>query len=483
MFFVILTACLQLVTGGNPLYVVPEMVLKLYNVRTRRKQDFEPQNPERVTMYVCGPTVYGPAHIGNARPAVVFDTLARLLRQLYPALVYARNITDVDDKINQKAADEGVNISVITDRYKAKYHADIAALGVAPPDLEPHATAHITEMQAMIAALIASGHAYEAEGHVLFDVTKDPEYGSLSGRNRDDMIAGARVEVAPFKRDPADFVLWKPSPDGLPGWDSPFRETPEDNGRGRPGWHIECSAMIKKHLGETIDIHGGGIDLQFPHHENEAAQSRCVHDAPLANFWLHNGMLNMSGEKMSKSLGNIKLIDELLEDAPGEAIRLALLQGHYRQPLDFTDDLLKQSVRNLDRLYGVLRDTADIEAADIAVPEAFMSALCDDLNTPKALAELFVLAKNASTPESKGGLLAAANLMGLLQQTPQDWFAYGAADMDAVDADKVAALIERRNAARAEKDYASADAARDELTAMGVVIEDGPDGTTWRVAH
>ena len=447
--------------------------LHLHNNLAREKQLFSPQDASRVTVYVCGPTVYGPCHIGNFRPAVVFDVMVRVLRALYPNVVYARNITDVDDKINAKAAEEGVDISVITDRYHAKYLADMDVLGVLPPDIEPFATKHIEDMQAMIAGLIAQGHAYEAEGHVLFDVTKDGDYGSLSGRSRDDMIAGARVEVAPYKQDPGDFVLWKPSSDDQPGWDSVW-------GRGRPGWHIECSAMIEKHLGTTIDIHGGGADLQFPHHENEAAQSRCAHGAPLAKFWVHNGMLNISGEKMSKSLGNIKTMDELLEDAPAEAIRLALLQGHYRQRLDFSDDLLAQSVKNLDRLYGALRDAADVDAADVGVPDAFMAALCDDLNTPKALAELFALGKTVDTSEGKGALLAAGKLLGLLQQNPQDWFAAKTANLE-VDEAAVEALIAERAAARAAKDYAAADAARDKLTAMGVTLEDTPDGTIWKL--
>ena len=456
--------------------------LYLHNNLAREKQAFVPQDPARVSIYVCGPTVYGACHIGNFRPAVVFDVLVRVLRQLYPHVVYARNITDVDDKINTKAAEENVDISVITDRYHAKYLADMDVLGVLPPDIEPFATQHIDEMQAMIAALIARGHAYEAQGHVLFDVTKDAEYGGLSGRSRDDMLAGARVEVAPYKRDPGDFVLWKPSTDDQPGWNSPFGG---EGGRGRPGWHIECSAMIEKHLGETIDIHGGGVDLQFPHHENEAAQSRCAHGAPLARFWVHNGMLNISGEKMSKSIGNIKTMDELLQDAPGEAIRLALLQGHYRQRLDFSDDLLAQSVKNLDRLYGALLDengkAADIATENATVPEGFMAALCDDLNTPKALAALFALAKNATTPETRGAVRAAGKLMGLLQQNPEDWFAAQTAGVD-VDEAAIEALIAQRAQARADKDYAAADAARDALMAMGVSIEDTPDGTIWKLA-
>ncbi len=453
--------------------------LTLHNRLAREKQAFTPADPDRVTIYVCGPTVYGAHHIGNGRAAVVFDVLVRVLRALYPNVVYARNITDIDDKINAKAAEQGVDISEITSRYHKQYMDDMGQLGVLPPDIEPHATHEIAEMIAMTSELIAKGHAYEAEGHVLFDVTSDPDYGSLSGRNRDEMIAGARVEVAPYKRDAGDFVLWKPSSADLPGWDSPW-------GRGRPGWHIECSAMIKRHLGETIDIHGGGADLQFPHHENEAAQSRCAHDAPLARFWLHNGMLNMSGEKMSKSLGNIVLVEELLQTTRGEAIRLALLQGHYRQTLDFTDELLAQSMKNLDRLYGALRDAAsvadealeNVTAGDL--PAGFLAALCDDLNTPKALAELFVLAKDVSTPAKKAALLNAGKVLGLLQQDPADWFA---TDDSSVDHTEVERLIAERQSARAAKDYAAADAARDALTALGVVIEDTPDGTIWRLAR
>lgn len=447
--------------------------LVLHNSQSRQKEVFVPQNTARVTIYVCGPTVYGPCHIGNFRPAVVFDVLVRLLRQLYPQVVYARNITDIDDKINAKAAEKGVEIGRITEQFHKKYNEDLAQIGVLPPDIEPHATGHIGEMRAMIAALIEKGHAYAAEGHVLFDVTQDSEYGGLSGRSQDDMLAGARVEVAPYKKNPGDFVLWKPSSGDQPGWDSVW-------GRGRPGWHIECSAMIEKHLGETIDIHGGGADLQFPHHENEAAQSRCAHAAPLARYWLHNGMLNIGGEKMSKSLGNIMVMDDLLQQVPGEAVRLALLQGQYRQRLDFTPELLTQSKKNLDRLYGALLD-ADVEAVETPVPAGFMAALCDDLNTPKALAELFALAKRADTPEGKGALLAAGHLMGLLTQNPEDWFAakIGHAEIDAA---AVEALIAARAQARADKDYAAADAARDKLTAMGVVIEDTADGTIWKLA-
>jgi cysteinyl-tRNA synthetase len=447
--------------------------LVLHNSQSRQKEVFVPQNPARVTIYVCGPTVYGACHIGNFRPAVVFDVLVRLLRALYPQVVYARNITDIDDKINAKAADEGVDIGDISARFHKKYREDIAQIGVLPPDIEPFATDHMAEMQAMMTGLIESGHAYAAEGHVLFDVTQDGEYGGLSGRSAEDMLAGARVEVAPYKKNPGDFVLWKPSNDAQPGWDSPW-------GRGRPGWHIECSAMIEKHLGETIDIHGGGADLQFPHHENEAAQSRCAHGAPLARYWLHNGMLNIGGEKMSKSQGNIMVMDDLLAQAPGEAIRLALLQGQYRSRLDFTPDLLTQSKKNLDRLYGALRDAA-CDAADVPAPAGFMAALRDDLNTPKAMAELFALAKRADTPEGKGALLAAGRLMGLLEQDPAAWFAAQTSGED-IDAAAVEALIAERAQARADKDYAAADAARDKLTEMGVAIEDTADGTIWKPA-
>lgn len=457
------------------------MKLYLYNTQTRSKDLFVPQTADHVTLYVCGPTVYGPAHIGNARPAVVFDVLVRLLRDLYPQVTYARNITDVDDKINKKAAEEGVEISEIAARFTDKYHLDMGTLGVKLPDVEPYATQHIAEIQDMISRLISTGHAYEADGHVLFDVNSDPDYGSLSRRQREDMIAGARVEVASYKRNPEDFVLWKPSPDDLPGWPSSFGAEP---GRGRPGWHIECSAMIAAHFGKTVDIHGGGIDLQFPHHENECAQSRCAHDAPLANYWMHNGMLNMSGEKMSKSLGNVRLVEELLVEYPGEVIRLALLQGHYRQPIDFTSELLQQSRRNLDKLYGLLREDRDVTQAALDASEAvqldseFYGALCDDLNTPRALAALFEMSKSTSDVQGRAKLIKAANLLGLLSGDPEDWF-HG----DDVDTAKVEALIAQRADARKAKDFAAADSARDELTAMGVTIEDTPNGTIWRMAR
>lgn len=458
--------------------------LSLYNSLTRKKEEFVPADPERVTMYVCGPTVYNHAHIGNARPAVVFDVLARLLRRLYPHVVYARNITDIEDKIIAAAKAQGVDISVITEKYADIYRKDMGTLGVLAPDLEPKATETIAEMIAMMERLIAAGHAYAAEGHVLFNVPSFAEYGRLSGRDRDEMVAGARVEVAPYKKDPSDFVLWKPSDADQPGWESPW-------GRGRPGWHIECSAMIEKHLGETIDIHGGGIDLQFPHHENELAQSACSHgQAPLARFWLHNGFVNIESEKMSKSLGNVLLVNDLIKQAPGEAIRLALLNGHYRQPLDWTAEGLTQAKRMLDRLYGALRNLADVKAepANDAAPDAFVDALLDDLNTPKALAVLFDLAKQANTATDSGtkaqlkaALIGAGRMIGILEMDPEAWFAGGGAASH-IDGEEIERLIAARNAARKAKDFAEADRIRDELAAQGIQIEDGPQGTSWRVA-
>jgi cysteinyl-tRNA synthetase len=426
---------------------------------TREKREFVPADPGRITMYVCGPTVYGRAHIGNARPAVVFDTLARLIRHEFGAksLIYARNITDVEDKILASAEKEGVDPSVITERYERFYVEDMGALGVQPPDLAPHATQEIAEMIAMIERLIELGNAYEAEGHVLFSVPSDPDYGSLSKRDREAMIAGARVEVAPYKRDPADFVLWKPSGEGVVGWDSPW-------GRGRPGWHIECSAMIRAHLGETIDIHGGGIDLIFPHHENEIAQSRCAHGgAPLARFWVHNGFVDMGSEKMSKSLGNIVTPAELLEQGHrGETLRLALLSAHYRQPLSWTDDVVAQAKTNLDRLY---RTAGDAEPGEI--DEGVVDALSDDLNTPLALTRLMAL-------DEPGSVKASAALLGLLEGSADDWFK-GGADESAIEA-----RIAERAEAKTNRDFARADAIRDELKAEGIVLEDGPAGTTWR---
>ena len=454
--------------------------MQLHNTLSGQKELFVPQNPERVTMYVCGPTVYSYAHIGNARPAVVFDVLARLLRRQYPRVEYARNITDIDDKINAAAAKEGVEISVIAARYAQAYHEDLDALGVAPTDHEPHVTAHLPQIIDMIERLIAAGHAYAAENHVLFDVKSYSGYGELSKRDLREMLAGARVEVAPYKKDPGDFVLWKPSTPELPGWESPW-------GRGRPGWHIECSAMAEALLGDTIDIHGGGIDLAFPHHENERAQSVCAHGGQVfARYWLHNGFLTMDSEKMSKSLGNVLLVREIRKHAPGEAIRLALLTGHYRQPLDWNDEALADAKRKLDRLYGALRDAGEVAAVDAKAPAAFIAALEDDLNTPAALAELFELVRelNKSTePADKARLVAelrdAGSVLGLLQQSPQDWFAHGVGE-NAVDETEIEAALAARLAAKAAKNYAEADRIRDAMKARGVLIEDSKDGQRWR---
>ncbi|WP_267223079.1 cysteine--tRNA ligase [Dyella silvae] len=459
------------------------MPISLHNSLTRRVEPFTPLNPDRVTMYLCGPTVYNYVHIGNARGPVLFDVLARLLRRHYPNVVYARNITDVDDKINAAALERGVGIESITSRYTQAYREDMAKLGIAPPDIEPHATAHIPQIITMIERLIANGHAYAAEGHVLFEVESYAAYGALSGRDPDELLAGARVEVAPYKKSPGDFVLWKPSTPELPGWDSPW-------GRGRPGWHIECSAMSEAHLGETIDIHAGGVDLQFPHHENEIAQSTCAHGGKVfARYWLHNGMLTFSGRKMSKSLGNVMLVHELLKEHPPEALRLLLLRGHYRQPLDWSEAAVQQSISTLDGWYRVLRDLMDIEVdtTHLPVPPTVEAALCDDLNTPQALAELSQLAdaaRQASDLEAKraakAALLGAGALLGLLQQDTEAWFkhASGAAEIDEA---RIEALLEERRAARAAKDFKRADAIREELTAMGIAIEDGAQGTRWSV--
>lgn len=453
--------------------------MHIFNTLTRKKEEFAPRDSGRVTMYVCGPTVYSYAHIGNARPAVVFDTLARILRVKYSGLCYVRNITDIDDKINQSAAEQGVPIADIADRYTRAYHADLAELGVLPPDVEPRATGHVDAIIRMISSLIDKGYAYAAEGHVLFSVASYPGYGRLSHRDPEEMLAGARIEVAPYKRDPGDFVLWKPSSEDLPGWDSPW-------GRGRPGWHIECSAMSEAHLGETIDIHGGGHDLIFPHHENELAQSTCAHDGALfVRYWLHNGFVNVDSEKMSKSLGNVLLVRDLLAEAPGEAIRLALLNAHYRAPLDWSDDTLPQAKRRLDGLYQTLRGLSDIEArTDVELPGGFWDALCDDLNTPRALAELSALARQANSAkgeahrcELKSSITRCGELLGLLQQDPAQWFGEGATDLDT---GLIERLIQERTAARKAKDYGKADEVRDRLGNMGVTIEDGPEGTRWR---
>src|SRR5579883_2646592 len=454
------------------------MKLRLHNSLTRRVEDFIPLDPHRVTMYVCGPTVYNYVHIGNARPYVVFGLLARLLRREYPNLVYARNITDVDDKINTAAAAAGVPIATITDRYAADFRQDMAKLGVDTPDVEPHATEHIPQIIAMCERLIASGHAYPAEGHVLFDVSSFPAYGQLSGRSTEEMIAGARVEVAPYKKNPADFVLWKPSPPDLPGWDSPW-------GRGRPGWHLECSAMSEVHLGETFDIHGGGLDLIFPHHENEIAQSVCAHGGkPFVKYWLHNGFVTVNGAKMAKSEGNFVTIRNVLKDAPGEAARLAMLTAHYRDPLDWTEERLAEAKRALDRFYLALRSVEDVPAEGQGAKAR--GALDDDLNTPLALAalheDLAALNKARTRAEKsrlKGALLDSGKLLGILQQNPESWLKGASGDSGAAE---IEAQIAARNAARKARDFAEADRIRNALALKGILLEDGPGGTTWRRA-
>jgi cysteinyl-tRNA synthetase len=461
-------------------------MIRLHDTKAREKRDFEPGDPQRVTLYVCGPTVYNRAHIGNARPAVVFDVLAGLLRHTYgeDKVLYARNVTDVDDKIIDSARAEGVDPAMVTRRYEDFYLADMGALGVRPPDLAPKATETVGEMVAMIARLIETGHAYEADGHVLFNVPSDPGYGALGRRDREAMIAGARVEIASYKKDPADFVLWKPSDEAVIGWDSPW-------GRGRPGWHIECSAMIERHLGTTIDIHGGGLDLIFPHHENELAQSRCAHDgAPLARYWVHNGFLSMAdGEKMSKSLGNVVTVGELLDEGhKGETLRLALLSAHYRQPLEWSPQLVAQSKATLDRLYrSILPSATKRGEGDIAEVEA---ALGDDLNTPLALARLGELARLGDVDATK----RAGALLGLLQLDPVEWF-QGAAEpeSDRVDprlreepgrfgfgAEEIQLRIDRRAQAKKARDFGEADRIRADLAAQGILLEDSPQGTTWR---
>jgi len=467
------------------------MTLSLYDTLHREKRVFTPRDPDRVSLYVCGPTVYDFAHIGNARPPVVFDVLVRLLRREYGAdsVIYARNVTDVDDKINAKAAKEGVPIGEVTARYEAAYLADMTALNVSPPDIAPHVTDHIEAIVAQIGQIVDAGCGYAAEGHVLFDVSAYPAYGALSGRNLDDMIAGARVEVAPYKRNPHDFVLWKPSKDGEPSWPSPW-------GEGRPGWHIECSAMIEETLGLPIDIHGGGIDLVFPHHENEIAQGVCAHGhahsdaapAEYSRYWMHNGFLTVDAEKMSKSIGNVLLLHDLVQTMPGEVVRWALLSAHYRQPLDWNQSLLDQSRKNLDRLYGALRRAADVEAmGDMPSPE-FLEAISDDLNTPGAMSKLFALSSEIERAMTAGDLnavgiakaelLASGAILGVLLSTPDQWFEGGADDALKTE---VEGLLAERVTARAAKDWPAADRIRDRLTELNVVVMDSPTGATWRL--
>ena len=466
------------------------MELKLYDTLTRTKRQFVPLDPARVRMYVCGPTVYDFAHIGNARPVIVFDVLYRLLRHLYGPehVTYVRNITDVDDKINARAAEEYPDLPLneairqVTEKTDRQFHEDVAALGCLPPTVEPRATEHIEEMKVLIERLVASGNAYVAEEHVLFSVPSMPDYGRLSNRSLDEMIAGARVDVAPYKRDPMDFVLWKPSKPGEPAWPSPAGIAAP----GRPGWHIECSAMSWKHLGETFDIHGGGIDLVFPHHENEIAQTRCAFHLPvMANYWMHNGFLQVEGEKMSKSLGNFVTIRELLGEWPGEAIRLAMLSTHYRQPINWTEASLREAKRTLDHWYALTADVVPhLTCADM------LAALSDDLNTPKALAALHELrgeAGKGSTPAA-ACLKASAQLIGVLQHTSSEWAAWRPKSL-ALDDTKIKNFIEARNDARKAKNFKEADRIRDELAAMGITLKDAKDPktgelvTTWEVAR
>ena len=464
------------------------MSIRLHNTLSRQKEVFFPANPQRVTMYVCGPTVYNYVHIGNARPVVVFDVLYRLLSRHYQQVIYARNITDVDDKINTAAAANGEPIRSLAERFASAYSEDMAQLNALSPTIEPWATDHVPQMIALIERLIDRGHAYATEGHVLFHVPSLPDYGKLSGRNREDMIAGARVEVAPYKRDSADFVLWKPSAATQPGWDSPW-------GFGRPGWHIECTAMINTHLGTSIDIHGGGQDLIFPHHENEIAQGEGANGGQYCRYWLHNGYITVDGEKMSKSLGNFHTVRDLLQHYPGEVIRYALLAGHYRKPLDFSFAALDQARAALDRLYGSLPTTGWFEPAQgTARADALEAALADDLNTPQALACLHETAtalRKCTDPNEQSKLLAAlrdgADLLGLLQQAPSRWRQQGGMPADKQNAGPTPKIIESmiaaRQAARAARDFARADALRQELVAQSIGIEDSATGTTWHRLH
>ncbi|NVN04149.1 cysteine--tRNA ligase [Asaia spathodeae] len=448
----------------------PSHSLSLHDSQTRQKQVFVPLDPANVRVYYCGPTVYDAVHIGNLRAMLSADILVRLLRRLYPTVTFVRNITDVDDKITARAQQNGEDIASLTARTTIAFHEDVAALGILPPDIEPRATHHIDDMLSMIAQLVANGHAYEAEGHVLFAVDRCASYGSLSGRSPDDLLAGARVEVAPYKRHPGDFVLWKPSTPEQPGWDSPY-------GRGRPGWHIECSAMSHRYLGESFDIHGGGDDLMFPHHENERAQSLCCHPgSSFARYWLHNAMLLSNGEKMSKSLGNFFSIREVLTRAPAEALRLLILGTHYRSVLDFTWEKLEEAKRILDRFYRALEKTPPADTGTI--PDAFMLALCDDMNTPLALACLHPLADAALGADAKASasLKACGALIGLLEATPDEWFRSGSDDT-AIDA-----LIAQRVAAKKARDFVLADSIRSQLAEQGIILEDTANGTTWRRA-
>jgi cysteinyl-tRNA synthetase len=451
-------------------------MIKLYDSLSREKHVFDPIDPAHVRLYACGPTVYNYAHIGNARMAVVFDLWRRVLRTAYPRVTYVSNITDIDDKIIDAARECGDSIFSITQKYARIYNEDMAYLGVAPPDIQPLATMHVQEMLAQIEQLIVRGHAYAAEGHVLFHVPSDPSYGVLSGRSRDEQIAGARVDVAPYKKDPADFVLWKPSSGDQPGWNSPY-------GFGRPGWHIECSAMAEKHLGLPFDIHGGGADLKFPHHENEIAQSCCAHGNHIpqsfAKYWVHNGFVTVSGEKMAKSLGNFTLVHDLAKIFKGEVLRLTLLSAHYRQPLDWSQKGLEQTQKQLDGLYARLHEFKDVPEQETGVAEDILEALYDDLNTPLALSRLHALMKDEKDPGIlKGKLRAAGALLGILKDDPAQWLGYGQGD----DGAAIDALLRQRQEAKAVKDYALADSIRKGLEQKGILVEDTAQGPKWRKA-
>jgi len=458
--------------------------LEIYNTLTNEKDVFKPIDPNHIKMYVCGPTVYNYAHVGNARPVVVFDTLYRLLKHDYPKVTYARNITDIDDKIIEASRETGDDISILTEKFARIYEEDMSALNAEPPDLQPKATDYVYAMITLISELVDKGHAYESDGHVLFQVSTMDDYGALSGKAVNDLIAGARVNVADYKRESADFVLWKPSSDDQPGWDSPW-------GRGRPGWHTECSAMIKKELGETIDIHGGGQDLIFPHHENEIAQSKCSHGgANLANFWMHNGYLTVNGDKMSKSLGNFITVHELLEEFPGkgEAIRLALLTSHYRQPADFSREAIKQAEKQLKRWYKATLNTKN--SNNEFVSKEVLKALRDDLNTPKSIMELNLLSKDNNKADV---LLASANLLGLLKGNPAHWLPTheltaetGSFELKGYDAEltvlisetRINDLLVERKIAKNNKNWARADEIRNEFSSKGYKILDYPDGSS-----
>lgn len=460
------------------------MSLQLYNTLTRTKAAFSPIDPLHIQMYVCGPTVYAPPHIGNGRPVVVFDLLFRLLQNQYPKVTYVRNITDVDDKINQRALESGRSIEEITIETTRYFHETCSYLGAMAPTIEPRVTGHIAEIIQMIQSLIDKGFAYEKEGHVLFRVHRFAEYGQLSRKNQDELLAGARVEIAPYKENAEDFVLWKPSKQPTPGWHSPY-------GYGRPGWHIECSAMSEKHLGKTFDIHGGGIDLVFPHHENEIAQSSACHDAPMANVWMHNGHLSVAGQKMSKSLGNVIIIQDLMQKIPGQVVRWGLLSSHYRQPLDWTPELVQTSQAALNRLYTALETLLDEEwkaSLDMRhVDTDVLKTLNDDLNTPAAFARMHVLCYNTNAAiadkvahkSHQLRLLHTARFMGFLTVTPHEWFK-GSLSADAISEAEIETYLEQRQVAKSAKDFKAADNIRDILKSKGVIIKDTPTGQDWQ---